>query len=325
MTTTNRMKGVRQTNGARHRAPDGLPEWCQRLMPGKWTMLKTLYVGEVTITPEAAAELLEKHNNKNRPLSPFRHEVIEGRIRAGNWLLTGETVIFDTEGNAQSAQHRLKACVGSGLPIETVAVYGVHPDVMEYIDSGTPKSTGHRLGVAGEAHYFLLAAACKSVIAFLTAGRMTRASGHIVGKFDYGMARKVLEDHPGVREAVSVVAGIKCRKLKPLDGGTLAATLLWALGRPSPAHQAKASLLINSIASLSTPPEWADLNILHQKLADPGLGWDERAVYSAKAFNAHMEGRPVLRLTYAPGKGETFPRLHGWEYDRDGRPVVPAP
>jgi hypothetical protein len=301
--------------------PD-LPAWVLRLMPGTWVRFPSLWVGEVIIHPWAAAVLLEKHNKRNRPLGT-RWAAIAEQLKSNCWMLTGETMVFDTDDDAQSAQHRLKACAESGVPVHTLAVWGVSPEVMRVIDSGTHKKITDRFAMRGEKNVATLAATLSIVHQFLKAGTVAR---HVQGgskKITYIHSEELLDLHPGIRDSIKFAVGKDRIGIKSLGGASFAAALHWALSRPSEAHASAASELIECVCACGTLPHWQDVNVLTKRLqafAAEKVAPATRAIYVIKAFNAHMEGRVTAKLSWDVNK-EGYPQIHGLKYENK-RPLV---
>ena len=93
-----------------------------------------------TITPEMAKKWLEKNNLSNRNLSDSRVDAMVSDIKSGNWHLTHQGIAFDNDGNLLDGQHRLMACVKSGIPIESMITLGMTKDACVAIDNTRPRS-----------------------------------------------------------------------------------------------------------------------------------------------------------------------------------------
>ena len=61
------------------------------------------------ITPKQAQYILHYHNRDNRKISPTQVNKIFKSIENDNWLLDGQPITFNVEGNLTEAQHRLSA------------------------------------------------------------------------------------------------------------------------------------------------------------------------------------------------------------------------
>lgn len=72
-----------------------------------------------TITPEKAAELLKSKNDENRPIRKRSVDRLAAEMRTGKWTLTHQGIAFGADGSLMDGQHRLAACVESGVPFET--------------------------------------------------------------------------------------------------------------------------------------------------------------------------------------------------------------
>lgn len=103
----------------------------------------------ITITarmlhPAEAADLLSR-NKRNRKLNPQRVAQLVNDIRDGAFKFNGDTIrLASTDGQYDDllidAQHRLQACVDSGLPIPVIIVGNLDPDVSDTIDQGTART-----------------------------------------------------------------------------------------------------------------------------------------------------------------------------------------
>ena len=84
----------------------------------------------VELTPTQAQYILDYHNRDNRKMSNSQVNKIFRSIENDNWLLDGQPMTFNTDGNLTEFQHRLKAI--SKCPkdrtFKIVVVTGVQPD-----------------------------------------------------------------------------------------------------------------------------------------------------------------------------------------------------
>jgi hypothetical protein len=99
----------------------------------------------VVITPEAAT-VFYKHRLRNRYISKTNLQRLMRDIQVGDWKVTGETIIFDDDDRLVDGQHRLLACMESGIPIKTYVVRGnIDKDAATSIDTGKAKTPGDLL------------------------------------------------------------------------------------------------------------------------------------------------------------------------------------
>lgn len=94
-------------------------------------------IEKVVITPQEAFKMLEK-NSSNRRLRQQTVEVYAEEMKLGKWQLNGETIKFATNGELKDGQHRLSACVLSGIPLETYVIYDNDCSIFDYGAKRTP-------------------------------------------------------------------------------------------------------------------------------------------------------------------------------------------
>lgn len=91
------------------------------------------------ITPDIAKDYLSR-NTRNRALRKSHLDDLVRQMRAGQWALNGQSIIFDEEDALIDGQHRLNACAISGVSFLTYVVRGVS-DARAFttIDTGKPR------------------------------------------------------------------------------------------------------------------------------------------------------------------------------------------
>lgn len=79
----------------------------------------------VTITPGMAEEML-KRNIANRKVNQANVNRIAADMATGNYRINGETIKISSNGEILDGQHRLLACIKSGVPFKSYIVYNVN-------------------------------------------------------------------------------------------------------------------------------------------------------------------------------------------------------
>lgn len=162
---------------------------------------------KMTITPALARVWLTKNTN-NRPL---RLDTVKRYVRdimAGNWLMTGESIIFSTADVLLDGQHRLEAVSRADMPIEALVVFGVTPDAYKAMGQCRPRGASQILTMAGHSNASTLASAARW-INFLTTGR---SYGDAVTSAEIEIA---IVNHPLISHFVSRHVGSKTLKRMP--------------------------------------------------------------------------------------------------------------
>ncbi|HYE20099.1 MAG TPA: hypothetical protein VEA69_16745 [Tepidisphaeraceae bacterium] len=118
----------------------------------------------ILITPEMAGVLLNGKDGKKQSKN-FRN-VRQSMLRQyaevmglGLWELNGDTIVIDPAGYVRNGQHRLLACIESGVPLFTVVVLGIDPKTETTHDNGGRRTLAQYLAKAGEAKSGTLASA----------------------------------------------------------------------------------------------------------------------------------------------------------------------
>jgi hypothetical protein len=101
------------------------------------------------ITPQEAAKSLERAYPLNRPVNYDVKEQYRRDIEDGNWLATGEPIIFDSDGYLANGHTRLTACIDAGKPFVTLVVHGVSPDSRIAMDDVRRRTFANNLHMTG--------------------------------------------------------------------------------------------------------------------------------------------------------------------------------
>ena len=118
-----------------------------------------------TITPEMAKAMLEGNTGNFRNVDRSRVIRYAADMKAGRWPVTGDSVKFNGQ-QLKDGQHRLIACVRSGVPFDTVVAKNVQDDAVLNIDRGKPRSVGQWLRHLGVPSYNAAAAISRSAICY---------------------------------------------------------------------------------------------------------------------------------------------------------------
>lgn len=135
-------------------------------------------IKSVRIDPDFARILLEM-NTRNRPKSASIIKAYAEAMKAGNWKLNGETIKVTSDGFILDGQHRLEACVLSGVAFDTYFVEVEDANSFDTIDIGHKRTGAHVLAIQGEANYAVLSSALALLYQYEKKGRITKGSTRI--------------------------------------------------------------------------------------------------------------------------------------------------
>ena len=96
-------------------------------------------INVMNITPKKAGELLSKNYN-NRSLRMKRVAVYKSEMMCGNWKSNGIPIIIGSDGELKDGQHRLKACIESGITMKDVVVINLPKTQANCYDIGAQRS-----------------------------------------------------------------------------------------------------------------------------------------------------------------------------------------
>ncbi len=156
------------------------------------------------ITPAKAQKYLEK-NPRNRMLKPAHLSTLEAEMRRG-WRVNGESIKFTSDNVLLDGQHRLTACVNTGVTFSTLVVRGLSFQDQDTIDTGRRRQGGDVLAIHGYKNSNLLAAAVRWVMQL--DGRRNLNRSFIMPNGDL---LAVVEKNPDIER--SVLIAMKANKL----------------------------------------------------------------------------------------------------------------
>lgn len=253
-----------------------------------------------TVTPKKAMEWL-KRNINNRPLSPSTVKKYTSAMLDGAWVLNGDTIRFNENGDLIDGQHRLSACVQCNLPFETYVARDVPHKAFFTFDEGKRRSIGDVMATQGKKHYTTVAAALRCLFSYQTNGTL-----HIADALRPDQANALLAKNPGIEDATHDACNNGAKGMIP--PGTLAflmyvtyrsdfkkAKEFWdkvgtgeGLSKAEPAFVLRKKLIENLAASA--------------RLRPAALG-----ALCVKAWNAHKAGEVIKQLKWIDG--EKFPKI----------------
>lgn len=277
-----------------------------------WEKFPDVAVSIETITPDVAIAMLER-NVKNRNLN-HKQNKYKGAMERGEWTLNGESIIFDYNGYLLDGQHRLDACVSSGVPFSTVVVRGVAPKAQETMDMGRKRSVADFLKMREIPEYGEASSICCALFkkdsfgitsSWQTGNRYCPTTQQALAFFDGNyetrikpLVRKVAkatDRYKGVGNAIFGSLFDEFRKVGVDDFEHFYGMLMGKYPPTKTVSLLVAKLIENAAATKKLPKEYI-------------------AAYIIKAWNCYIEGTELTHLRYQPGgaKPEQFPTIsHG--------------
>lgn len=264
----------------------------------KFILVDGVCVGAVKITPEIASVWLQSNENNFRPLREALVNKYAEAMKKGQWEHNGESITFDAKGQLANGQHRLHACVKSGVPFTSAVHYGIKSS--ENIDTGSTRGLNQLLAFEGFRESNLLSATINYLHAFADEGS--------VGFVTVGHGRHVLTRHDAVQFAKdngadlshSISVTRKCKTLFSKYGLHVALHFLFA----KTAGQALADQFYTSLIDGTGLSSNSAIYVLREKLLrerskkDLKMQINPYAGLIIKGWNYWVGGQEVQRFTY---------------------------
>lgn len=103
----------------------------------------------MVITPETAKGWVESHNTNNRNLAKSKVIQYANDMRKGNWNASHQGLAFYEDGSIADGQHRLHACIESGINLESFVTFGVPKLAASGIDCHRARKMDDQIKIAG--------------------------------------------------------------------------------------------------------------------------------------------------------------------------------
>lgn len=254
-----------------------------------------------TITPDEALAMLEAAGGHNfRTLRSPHARQLAHEMSAGKWCLNGEAIKFDRAGVLVDGQHRLKACVLSGVPLVTWVVRGVSREAD--LDLGIKRATHDALAAKGEANSRQLGAALGTLLTI-------EHPNHKIGQKGLSYRNEVLEcleKHPGVRRFVGATHSFSL-----FDHSTMFPALWYCFDS---SDAARADVFMARLRDGVNVQQGSAVLLLRNQLLKMRTSkrkMDKQSTLATciKAWNLYLQDRPVRYLAWRPS--EPFPKIIG--------------
>lgn len=261
------------------------------------------------VTPDMADAMLERNSDDewhNRPGSE-KGILRYSRAMQRGWKFTGEPIIFSKSGRLLNGQHRLMACVRSGVSFETLVVFGIDDDAFKFMDIGVSRSAGHIFAIEDVPNYNIAAAIARLLFGYMASstweGRSPEVENDALLAFYY--------QHPRIQDSIVIARKLYADRLMPYRWAGMCHYICAAK------HRAEADKFFEQVASgIGFSNKNAPAYKLRSKLLASARSSSEKlsestiGAYTIKAWNADRHGEGVRSFVWrtAQTPNEPFPR-----------------
>lgn len=277
--------------------------------PQKWlaTMFerareRRIYI-EVRITPQLA-EMMLGYNKENRHQRRGRIKTHTAQMKGRKWDFTGEGIKFSNLPRLIDGQHRLEACVRSGVPFDTLVIFGLDDVVRRSLDQGAKRKASDVLKGEG----FDNSGLRSNALAWIA--RLERGTAHQLDDAVRPQPRDFIElskGHPELETSLHV--GAEARKMKLLSMGMATALHYMFSKRDRQLADSFFKKLLSGVGlneheSVYLLFRRLDENVKtrSKKLTEPA-----KAAITIKTWNACRRGTHIKYLRFR--EGEDFPDI----------------
>lgn len=196
-----------------------------------------------TITPAYAEKIVKRHFDsiaegtfRQRKInkSLLQKYIIE--MKAGNWKLNPEPIIFDESGNLIDGQHRLLACKNSGVTIQATVSTGWPTSIIDVVNRGKSRQVADQYQLHGMPNASTIASTIACIVRVCYRGSAPPIS--------YASSRYVLENL-GMDEHITKIMDIFSKTKR--TGRTIGPIAFYHSVKPR-----KAEVFAEQVANLDT-------------------------------------------------------------------------
>jgi hypothetical protein len=263
--------------------------------------------GKVFVTPDLAAEWLSR-NGINRKLIASHVRSLEAVLLRGDWALNGETIKFSKTGRLLDGQHRLTACVNSGVGFWTHVVHGLEESSFDTIDTTSrPRTASDILSIHGKPSAHSLAACAKCLWSFSQTHQFYDGGG--VAGFTPRVCVDLIERRPAVEQFVH-----DAHNNRVFGSQSLLAALTYLFSCVDDSLSSEFLHVMNDGSSeLARPFHVLREALIGRRMTSVRVGNRPLAFMAIRAWNSELSGTWIKRVYYKPN--EDFPLIDGLDYD----------
>jgi hypothetical protein len=266
------------------------------------------------ITPELAKKYLETNLENQRNISHGYLSTLRRQVKLEQWQLTGQPIIFDSNGKLIDGQHRLMALIYENKTVPFLVVRGAPPRSFMVIDTGKSRTKGNILAIKKVPNYNAVAASVLGVLNYRRALTIVSKHGENNEKTRHGSFAQLTmtsteivneyEAHSSAYDEVAHIA-IKMRKtIQPSVVGTVIALSAIDAGHDFNVISSFWNNYYKGVGLTETNPALLLRNKINTndkskaKLRQPNL-----ILLCVKAWNLYITGKSSKILKIADGEG----------------------
>lgn len=255
--------------------------------------------GREWITPDKANQILEG-NRRNRSMNLRHLARLRVTMEAGEFVYNGQPIQITKDGDLLDGQHRLMACVLSGIPFESLVIWDALPAMQETMDMGKSRTVADVLRLRGHKNQHVLAALGRRIAVSEVAGFRGAITSTL--EVSSGAVLRAAENIVDIQRYINMSKSIAV--LCNFHSGVLA-YLIWSLDQ---VDRVDSEFFFDRLRSGEGLTDGDPIHALRQfglNRDRAGRGTYHHNVQTAgvviKAWNKYRQGEPVKRLNFRVG------------------------
>ena len=264
-----------------------------------------------TITPAKAQEYLNKSGG-NRNISKPVVESYAATMKAGKWLLNGESITFDLDDVLLNGHHRLHAIILAGVPIKSFVTRGVEHECFTTFDCGRHRTVGQLIGMQGVKNYISVASSVHTAARIMNGYSISNgSSAKDMRKTNTDMIDFFNHDREFFIEIGSLVKGI-VSNARILEGSLIGGSIYY-LVRIGGYDKEYVVNFFRQLCSLDTC-ENTTIDLLRKRLLKNSASATSKMprplifAFVIKTWNAYVLNKPIKTLWYRK-EDEAYPKF----------------
>lgn len=267
------------------------------------------------ITPAMAEVMLERNTRfqvdglnpdgeivANRTINPTAVRRYAVEMKNGLWRTTHQGIAFDSDGFLCDGQHRLNAIIEAGVTVRMVVFFGRSPGDFAVLDTGSKRTAGHVLSMAGVPDANNIAAAVKFLMLY-DMGRRSDPDGITINSEDVKEA--YFQRYSDIQSGAPLAERVA--KNSRIMGKSKVLALWYIFSRKS---RRDADAFFEKIADNYGYDSKSDPALkLYRCLSGDRLHWMTAAAFTVMAWNVWRAGKTRISFKWRKDNpNESFPR-----------------
>ena len=151
------------------------------------------------IGPEQAKKYLGMNYDKNRTVRQAHVVGLAEQMKAGQWVLSAQGIIFDENGTLIDGQHRLMAIIKAGVVVPITVTRGAPEASFKVLDSGSGRTMADALMIP------------RKVVSVIALGVLAGSNSRVSRKYHATEVERVYMEIGSICEAVTLTKGASSR------------------------------------------------------------------------------------------------------------------